>query len=83
MIDAALSVGSREELIAYLADLAESCRAGRIRVENPDTSDFIDASARWLESLDTFLRQHTGVDAPESPSWAIIAMVFSAGLVYE
>jgi hypothetical protein len=82
-LEAALAVGSRQELVAYLFDLAESCRDGRIQVENTDTSTFIDASGRWLETLEEFLRQHTGAGAPESPSWAIIAMIFSAGLVYE
>jgi hypothetical protein len=82
-IEAALAVSSREELVAYLEGLAENSRAGIMPVENPNTSDFIDASAAWLEGLDPFLREHTGEGAPASPSWAIVAMVFSAGLVYE
>jgi hypothetical protein len=82
-IEAALAVTSREQLVAYLTDLAEDCRRERIPVENPDTPGFIEASAAWLEGLDAFLRRQTGAGAPESPTWAIIAMIFSAGLVYE
>ena len=82
-IEAALAVTSREELIGYLANLAERARRGVIPVENPSTPDFIEASSAWLEGLDSFLRHHTGEAAPEAPSWSTIAMVFSAGLVYE
>jgi hypothetical protein len=82
-IEAALAVGSRDELVAYLANLAERARLGEIPVENPHTSSFIEASAAWLEGLDPFLRHHTGEAAPDSPSWATIALIFSAGLTYE
>lgn len=82
-IEAALAVRTREDLIAYLEDLAEGSRSGGIPVENTNTSDFVEASAAWLEGLDPFLRHHTGEGVPDSPSWAIIAMIFSAGLVYE
>lgn len=82
-IERASAVGTRDDLVAYLADLAEKSRTGTVPVENPSTPDFIEASAAWLEGLDAFLRHHFGEGAPESPSWAIIAMIFSAGLVYE
>ncbi|MET7463115.1 hypothetical protein [Nonomuraea sp. NPDC005501] len=82
-IEAAMAVTTREELVAYLANLAEKSREGEIPVENVQTCDFIEASSAWLEGLDTFLLRHTGQSAPSSPSWATIAMIFSAGLVYE
>jgi hypothetical protein len=78
-----LDVRSRTELVRYLSSLAEKARAGTIPVENPDTADFIEASGAWLEGLDAFLRHHTGEGEPDFPSWSIIAMIFSAGLVYE
>jgi hypothetical protein len=79
----AMNVRSRAELVIYLSSLAEKARAGTIPVENPNTADFIEASGAWLEGLDSFLRRHTGEGEPDSPSWSIIAMIFSAGLVYE
>jgi hypothetical protein len=82
-IDAALAVSSHEELVEYLADLAEKARQGAVPVENPSTPDFIEASSAWLEGLDAFLRHHTGEVASEAPKWSTIAMIFSAGLVYE
>ncbi|MEU6964999.1 DUF7660 family protein [Streptomyces chrestomyceticus] len=82
-IEAALAVKSQEGLVEFLADLAESARLDRVPVENPQTSEFIEASSAWLEGLDGFMRQHTGEGAPESPTWATVALIFSAGLVYE
>lgn len=82
-IEEALNVRSRAELVRHLGALAAKARAGLIPVENPATADFIEASGAWLEGLDAFLRHHTGEGEPDSPSWSIIAMIFSAGLVYE
>ncbi|HEY3502739.1 MAG TPA: hypothetical protein VGN37_08165 [Actinocatenispora sp.] len=48
-IDRASSVATREDLIAYLEELAAASRADGARVENPSTPDFIEASAAWLE----------------------------------
>jgi hypothetical protein len=78
-----LAVKSREDLVRYLFDLADEARRETEAVENPQTPDFIEASGAWLEGLDAFLRRHTGEAAPEAPTWSIIAMIFSAGLVYE
>ncbi|WP_212909920.1 hypothetical protein [Streptomyces sp. TS71-3] len=82
-IDAALAVSSLEELVAYLADLSEKARRGVVPVENPNTPDFIEASSAWLEGIDAFLRHHTGEAVPQVPKWSTIALIFSAGLVYE
>lgn len=54
-----------------------------VPVENPGIADFIEASGPWLEGMDAVLRHHTGEGEPDSPTWSIIAMIFSAGLVYE
>jgi hypothetical protein len=56
---------------------------GSVPVENPSTSAFIEASAAWLDGLDSFLRHHVGEGAPEAPSWATIALICTAGLTYE
>ncbi|MEV5595341.1 hypothetical protein [Streptomyces sp. NPDC052496] len=81
-IETASAVNSREDLVRHLTDLAEKAGRGTIPVENPETSAFLEASSAWLEGLDGFLRQHTGEGAPESPTWATVALLFSAGLVH-
>jgi hypothetical protein len=82
-IDAALAVRSRDDLVAYLNTLAGDARAGRVPVENITSPDFIEASAAWLAGLDQFLRSQRVEVVSGEPSWLTIAMIFSAGLVYE
>ncbi|WP_460707979.1 DUF7660 family protein [Myceligenerans halotolerans] len=82
-VDAALAVGSRKDLVVYLADLAQKARQGEAPVENLSTPDFIEASGAWLEGLDSFLRRNAGRGEEEVSTWAIVAMIYSGGLVYE
>lgn len=76
-------INSREDLARYLAVLAESVRSGEISIENPSTDDFVDAAARWTESMHGFFKNIIKEPVPESPDWAIIAAIFRAALIYE
>jgi hypothetical protein len=81
-VAAALAVGSREELVAYLVDLAQRARAGRTPVENVTSVDMIEAAAYWTEGMEEFLLAR-GQTLSGLSTWSIVAMTFSAGLVYE
>ena len=85
MIDpvaAALAVGSREELATFLVDLAQRARSGQTPIENETSPDMIEAAAYWTEGMDDFLRVR-GEDVSSLSPWSIVALIFSAGLVYE
>jgi hypothetical protein len=85
MIDpvaAALAVGSREELASFLLDLAQRARSGQTPVENESSWDMIEAAAYWSEGMEDFLRARSE-DVDRLSPWPVVALVFSAGLVYE
>lgn len=73
---------SREELAAFLAELADSVVKEPERWENSDLVDFLRAWAAWLEDMDGyFLNQ--GEPVPSAPSWQLIAQMLLAARVYE
>jgi hypothetical protein len=76
------SVRTREDLTAFLNVLAARIRSGDVAVANSSAADLIDGAAGWIEDLDGYFLNR-GEEPPVEPSWAIIAMIFSAGLVYE
>ena len=78
----AQAVASRADLVAYLVDLSSRVRDGRTSVENASVPDFIEAAAYWSQGMDGFFLNR-GEEVPDAPSWAMIAMIFSAALVYE
>lgn len=85
MIDpvaAALAVRSQEELVAFLIDLAQRARSGQTPVENETSPEMIEAAAYWTEGMGDFLRVR-GEDVSSLSPWSIVALIFSAGLVYE
>lgn len=81
-LEEAQAVASREDLVAYLIDLSSRVGTGRLPVENVYTSEFIEAAAYWIREMEGFF-SNQGVQVPNVPSWALIAMIFSAALVYE
>jgi hypothetical protein len=78
----ALAVGSKEELTDFLVSLAQRARAGQTPVENETSPDMIEAAAYWTEGIEDFLLAR-GMNLQELSAWSIVAMIFSAGLVYE
>jgi len=76
------SITSHAKLILYLNELVTEVRNKSISVENPSTEDFIEAAGAWLEGAERFLEK-LGEDPPIKPTWSLIAMVFTAGLIYE
>ena len=76
-------INTREDLAKYLQGLAILLRDGKLELQNPSTSDFVDASARWTKSMDGFFKNVIGEPVPEAPDWALIAAIFRAAVVYE
>jgi hypothetical protein len=78
----AMSIASRQDLVEYLTSLSARARAGEARVENPLSVDLIEAGAYWAEGIDEFVSKR-GACVEDLSGWALVAMVISAGLVYE
>jgi hypothetical protein len=81
-VTTAAAISSREELVEYLVNLAERARAGNTPVENETSPDLIEAAAAWTEGIEDFMETR-GYDMTRLSPWAIVALIFSAGLVYE
>jgi hypothetical protein len=81
-VEVALAVDSAESLSAFLLDLAERARNGSSPVENETSLRMIEASAYWVEGMEEFLLARGRALSGISP-WAMIAMIYSAGLIYE
>jgi hypothetical protein len=81
-IEEAWAVDSPARLAEYLADLAARARQGKAPVENESSLSMIEAAGAWVEDIDSFLSSR-GKDIAELSPWAAVAMIFSAGLVYE
>lgn len=76
------SVQSREELSAFLIDLAERVRERTFPATNTEAPDLIASAGYWVRAMDAFFANR-GEQMPEAPDWSMIAMIFSAALVYE
>jgi len=78
----AQAVSSQDDLVRYLTDLAARVREGRATVENDSAPEFIEAAAHWTQAMDGFFSNRRE-QVPNTPSWSLVAMIFSAALVYE
>jgi len=76
------SVGSREELVEFLSTLASRVADGSETVENATTAQFLEATSGWLNDLEGWCANQ-GRELPAEPSWALVAWIVSAGLIYE
>ena len=75
-------VRSCDDLVAYLAELADGVRRGVYPVSSANVADFIGAAAAWMADNRRF-RLHHGENFPDSPDWKYLAEVLSGALVYE
>jgi hypothetical protein len=76
------SVRTRDDLAAYLAELAGKARGGEVAVENADSVAFLEAASAWVADMDGYFLNR-GEPVPQHPSWSLVAMIVSAGLAYE
>ena len=81
-IEAAIAVDSPAALSGFLLDLAMRVRSGQSPIENESTLPMIEASAYWVENIEEFLISRDRRISDISP-WVVVAMVYSAGLIYE
>jgi coproporphyrinogen III oxidase-like Fe-S oxidoreductase len=81
-VAAAMAVDSPAALSAYLLDLARRVRSGKSPIENDATLPMVEASAYWVENIEEFLVSR-GLRVSDLSPWAAVAMVYSAGLIYE
>lgn len=75
-------VASREDLVRFLADLADSVKRGERKVKNETVAELIEAASGWVQDMHGYFENH-GLETPSTPSWSLITMIFSAALVYE
>jgi hypothetical protein len=76
-------VRSREDLSAFLAQLAGRMRDGSLSVENEASADFVDAAARWSRAMAGYFKNVMDEPVPDAPDWAMIAAIFAAAVIYE
>lgn len=76
------SVRTREDLVAYLAELSDAVRAGGAETQSVSASDLLEAASAWVADMDGYFANR-GEAAPDDPSWALIAAIFDASLIYE
>jgi hypothetical protein len=78
----ARSVQTRDDLVRYRAELADSVRGGKLRVENVSAADLLEAASAWVDAMDGYFTNRNE-PVPQSPDWSLVASIFSAALIYE
>lgn len=82
LAERALSVRTREDLAAFVAELKADFTANPGDWTNPDLASFLDAMASWIEDMDGYYR-NTGQNMSALPPWRIVADVLMAARIYE
>ncbi len=75
-------VTTRDDLAAYLEELAADIRGGRHPHENTTSASLIDGASGWVADMDGWFANR-GEEMPPEPTWRLIAYIFTASLVYE
>lgn len=73
---------TREQLVAFLDQLADSFLKEPERWENADLESLLRAWSAWLEDMDGFFLNR-GESVPSEPSWQLVAQMLLAARVYE
>ncbi len=81
-IDDPGQVRTRQDLVEYLESLGRRVKEGRVPVENDTAAALILGVSGWISDMDGYFRNQ-GQEPPDIPDWNLIAVVFTAGLVYE
>lgn len=73
---------TREELVSFLDQLADSYLDEPERWENADLVSFLRAWSAWLDDMDGYFVSR-GEPVPSEPSWQLVAQMLLAARVYE
>jgi hypothetical protein len=76
------SVQTREDLVAFVADLKADLEANPAAWENGDLASFLEAMATWIQDMDGYY-QNTGQELSELSPWKFFADVLMAARIYE
>jgi hypothetical protein len=76
------SIRTRADLAQYLDTLASAVRQGDVPTENVTAADLIDGASAWIADMDGYFANR-GEVTPQEPTWALIAAIFQAALIYE
>ena len=75
-------VASREDFVALVQRLGDDHRFRRHEWENRDLAAFLDAMAAWAADMDAWFAAR-GEQAPDGPSWNLLASMLVAAKSYD
>ena len=75
-------IQSRTDLAAFVEELAEGLRSGKVMWENADLPSYLEAMAAWIADMDGYYA-NIGKSCPEEPSWRTLAEILLAASQYE
>lgn len=73
---------SRDDLAAFVDQLARSYMEDPQSWENSTIDQFLEALSGWISDMDGYFK-NLGMPVPASPSWELIAQMLSAATAYE
>ncbi|MEU5707116.1 DUF7660 family protein [Streptomyces flaveolus] len=76
------SVGSREDLAAFVRSLHHSHAEEGSSWENADLPSFLEALAAWIDDAEGWY-SNTGRELPPGGDWTFFARALQAATVYE
>jgi hypothetical protein len=78
-----LDVQSRQDLAAFVDELAADLEEHPDRWENVSLPRYLDALARYLYGLDGWCRNNAPEVDPETAQWRLLAVALAGASVYE
>ena len=78
-----MEVESRQDLAAFVDELADDLESHPERWENATLPRFLDALARYLDGLDGWCANNAPEIDPEIAQWRLFAVALAGAQVYE
>lgn len=82
LAERARAVQTRDDFVAFVAELTADFEANRGDWTNADLASFLEAMAAWIQDMDGYY-QNTWQKPSELPPWRILADVLMAARMYE
>ena len=80
--DSTKHIASKDQLIAFVRELAADARANGATWENSTLESFFDAMSAWLDDADGFYANRSERIEAQSP-WRVVADALAAARIYE